>query len=69
VWNFRFPNAILHYLRVDHAAFSWVVEKAREYAVSTGKVRGKKPTLSAAEAWVNQIIQEDRDRTTAKEEE
>lgn len=60
-WKFRFPAAILHYIKDGGTEERLnVIEKARDWAISSGNTRTKKPTFKETELWISEILEEDK---------
>ena len=63
MWQFRFPIALLSYIKAapnDIKVHQNTLEKARDWAKPLSKTRYKRPTLSEAEDYISQIIEDDK---------
>ena len=62
--KFRFPIAILHYWKEagdNKFTQANIIELAREWAVT---LDGKRPTITQAEKWIAQLVEDDRRQKT-----
>ena len=65
-WVFRFPIALLSYTKDGPKGYHNAVEYARDWAIPLGKTRYKRPTLSEAQEYINNLIKDDKTAQEAK---
>jgi len=67
-FRFRFPQAILHYVKNGSQGIDVAIEMARDWAQPEAGEKRKRPNLAETAEWVSKVVEEDqRARQEAKE--